>query len=216
MLGAAPAGVTEPDVALTDWGLALEAAVFAILLARRGPPVREWCLFFGATAVAALLGGLVHGFFLDPGARAGPVLWRLALGAVGLAAYAAWRLGAALLFSPRTARLAGRLAALEYAAYLAVLVAVSDRYQVAVAQYLPAAAFLLVALAREGRRRRPGAGAGAAGLVLTGVAGAGREAGWALPGLGLSPNALYHVLQAVALAGLFLAARSWPAPARAR
>src|SRR5205823_6043329 len=73
-------GMTEPDVALTDYALALECTVFAYLLQRR-----EHALFFGSAAVASLAGGTVHGFFLDARTLGNAVLWRLTLIAIGVA-----------------------------------------------------------------------------------------------------------------------------------
>lgn len=61
--------ISEPDVTLTDYGLAIECAAFAYLLSRRGcrgDPLRtSFMLFFASTALAAFTGGAVHGFFPD-------------------------------------------------------------------------------------------------------------------------------------------------------
>ena len=62
--------ITEPDVTLTDYGLAIEGAVFTYLLCRRRDlqhPLRFWfMLFFGLAGVAAITGRTTHGFFLIP------------------------------------------------------------------------------------------------------------------------------------------------------
>jgi 4-amino-4-deoxy-L-arabinose transferase-like glycosyltransferase len=59
----------EPDVALTDYLLAAEAALFVWLLwrPRVATAVRWPFAVFASTSVAALAGGTVHGFF-PPGA----------------------------------------------------------------------------------------------------------------------------------------------------
>ena len=91
------AGMTDPDVTLTDYGLALLCAWFVWRM-WRGPrfgPARFWLvLFFAAAGVAALLGGTVHGFFDLEGTTGHDVLWTATLIAIGVAALAAWGLGA--------------------------------------------------------------------------------------------------------------------------
>src|SRR5258707_15725411 len=72
--------MTEPDVTLTDYGIALECAILAGLLYRcrsgRGDLRRPFVLFFASSALGALAGGTVHGFFLDDRSLAGAALWR--------------------------------------------------------------------------------------------------------------------------------------------
>jgi len=77
--------LAEPDVALTDLGLALESGAFAVILDRTRPVGRHFTLFFAATATASVLGGAVHGFFPDPASPASHALWRAALLAIGVA-----------------------------------------------------------------------------------------------------------------------------------
>jgi hypothetical protein len=81
--------MTEPDVALTDYGLAIECALFSYLLYRRGgqQPLRGWfVLFFASTGLAAFTGGTVHGFFLDVETKGYAILWPLTLVAIGITA----------------------------------------------------------------------------------------------------------------------------------
>ena len=65
--------MTEPDVALTDYALFVECAAFAWLIARRPTDLmtlRRWTvLFFVFTALAALFGGTVHGFYAGESGR---------------------------------------------------------------------------------------------------------------------------------------------------
>src|SRR2546426_7467653 len=91
--------MTEPDVALTDYALAIECALFAYLVRRR-----EHALFFGSAAVASLAGGTVHGFFLDARTLGNEILWRITLIAIGVTAASAWAIGARGLFSAPMAR----------------------------------------------------------------------------------------------------------------
>jgi len=86
----------EIDVALTDFGLTLEAALFAALIARdtaipKSP--RGWLLaFWFSTAAAALFGGILHGFLPDEAALVHQVVWRLSLLSIGLTALSGWML----------------------------------------------------------------------------------------------------------------------------
>ena len=92
--------MTDPDVTLTDYGLALLCAwlVWRIWRGRGFGATQFWLiLFFGAAGVAPLLGGTVHGFFDLEGTTGHDVLWPAMLITIGVAALAAWGLGARLI-----------------------------------------------------------------------------------------------------------------------
>ncbi|MFQ5743453.1 MAG: hypothetical protein ACE5HV_07680 [Acidobacteriota bacterium] len=204
--------INELDVTLTDYGLAIECALLAWLLVRRGREpsfLRAWFgLFFVAISAASLAGGTVHGFFPQPGMLAFRILWPLTLLAIGLAAVAAWMAGLGIRRSPMTARSAGPWLLLVFLVYAAVVLFVSQQYLVAIIGYLPAAVFLLFVFSAAFRRTmEPSVLAGVVGLALTFVA-----AGIQLAGVGLHPryfdhNALYHLVQAVALYLVYRSAR---------
>ena len=69
--------MTEPDVALTDFALAIECALLAYLLLRRGRGrLRGWfATFFGAVSAASVLGGTSHGFFASPEVPGHTLVW---------------------------------------------------------------------------------------------------------------------------------------------
>lgn len=204
--------IQEADVALTDFGLAVETGAFAVLLARRGaarPLLRAWwVLFFAAGCAATVLGGIVHAGW---GPRVTPLsgaLWAGGLVALGATALGAWGIGATLALRPAAARWMTRAAVVEFAAY-ALAVAVGARaFAVAVANYLPAALFLLgvfaLAYRRTGGRH---AGLGVLGVLTTFAASWVQWAQVALHPRWFTHNALYHAIEAVALLLLFLAAR---------
>ncbi len=205
--------MTEPDVALTDYGLAIESGVFAWLLINRGSgrggPLGRWfVLFFQTTAAASLAGGTVHGFPLDQKTLAARMLWPATLIAIGGAALAAWAIGAYIQFPADGARWISRAAMLEFAIYAGAVMLGSQAFSVAVLNYLPAATFLLFAFALAYMRQRDrGFILGAAAMLLTFVA-----AGVQLAGIGLHPryfthNALYHLIQGVSLVMMFASAR---------
>lgn len=193
----------EPDVTLTDYALALECVVFCALLLRGGPwhqPLRRWWVFFFASiGVAALIGGTVHGFL--PGNAA---LWTATLLTLGATSLAAWMIGSYLLALPAIRRAAVVLLLV----YVAVVLFVRQEFLVAIAMYLPATLFLLVAMVRVHRTTRERAVAiGIGGLALTFVAAAVQQLKVGLHPVYFNHNALYHLIQFVALWLLFIAAR---------
>lgn len=206
--------ITEPDVTLTDYGLALEAALFAWFVRRGsdpGRPLGRWfVLFFGATSMASLAGGTVHGFFLDPATTGAGILWPATLIAIGGAALAAWGIGAQIQLPPKSARWVSRAAILEFAVYTGVVVFGAQTFAVAILNYLPPAIFLLVAFVlayvRTGDRATL---LGAAGMLLTFVAAGGQQARIALHPRYFTHNAVYHLIQGVALVMVFGSARGF-------
>lgn len=202
--------MTEADVALTDYGLAIEGAALAWLVARRPAHAgRSWLvLFFAAIAAGALAGGTVHGFFLDPSSLGQRLLWPAALLAVGVTAWAAWSAGAAVAFSPPVARGIAAAAALQFLLYAATILLVSQDFAVAVAEYAMAALFLLAVFARAGARAgERQALAGVAGILLTLLASGAQHFRVAPHPVYFNHNALYHALEGVALALIYLGAR---------
>ena len=203
--------MTEPDVTLTDYLLAVECAVFSALLLRapRASAFRApFALFFAASAAAALAGGTVHGFFLHHTSRVAVFLWRAALLALGVAAYCGWTIGGRLLFSPAGAARVQLAAALALLAYGILIVTTIDRFWVAIANYAPAVLLLFLGFAAAYRRerRRPLA-VGMAGLSLTIAAALVQRFEVALHPVFFNHNALYHLIQAAAFLLVFSAAR---------
>ena len=214
--------IAAPDVTLTDYGLTLECTLLACLLWRPGvrpARVQTWfAVFFGSTGLAALLGGTFHGFFPDEQTRTGALLWRTTLLAIGFAATAAWQAGARVVLSRRSARWASIAAAMELIGYGAIVIFVSQRFSIAIVNYLPAAFLLLGAFGVVYRqtRARP-ALLGVAGLAPSFLASGIQQAGIALHPVYVNHNALYHLIQAVALALIFRGAQAvcaWAATGR--
>jgi hypothetical protein len=194
--------LSEPDVTLSDYGVAVEAALLAWLARRRGADPRltgPLAVFFASVAVAAAAGGTVHGFWPDA-TGAGRALWRLTLLALGVTTWAAWAIGARLSWPPRGARVLEVVAAGVALGYAGLVLAGADRFGVAVAHYLPATLFLLLAVAwaahRAGTRR---AWLAAAGLGLMLVGAVLQQRAVALHPVYLTHNTVYHLIQAGAL-----------------
>jgi hypothetical protein len=201
----------EPAVALTDLGLAFESAIFAALLARRAcnAVLQRWFMvFFSSLALAALMGFVSHGFIADKASGLHTAVWATILLAIGTVALAAWAVGARLLWPAATALRVTRAAAMLGILYVAVVLAGYRFFVTAIVFYLPATLFLLTALVIH-YRRTPAAHllAGVFGMLLTFVAVVVQQARIALHPMYFDHNALYHLIQAVALLLVYLAAR---------
>jgi hypothetical protein len=204
--------ISEPDVTLTDYGLAIECGVLMFLLLQQGDPhepLRMWfVVFFAAVGLAALTGGTVHGFFNDEATRGHAILWPTTLIAIGLSAVAGWAIAARVLFAPGAALAILLVAVVGFVGYSLAVVFISRSFALAVIHYVPAAIFLTLAFGAEYLRHQvPQLLIGLAGMVLTFVAAGLRQARVALHPVYFTHNALYHLVQAVALLMIFQGAR---------
>jgi len=203
--------VFEPIVTLTDWALALECALFAALLAHRqtaGAALRRWwVVFFASASAAPLLGGTVHGFF-PQGSSGHGWLWPPTLLAVGATALCGWAIGARLCFRRPVAHWIVAAAAVQFVVYAALVLCVTQSFGIAVAVYVPAALFLWSCLIAIDRRQpaRPLRQA-AWGVLITLAAGGGQQLRIGLHPTWFDHNAVYHVVQGVALFLVFRGAR---------
>ncbi len=202
----------EPDVTLTDYGLAIECMVLAGLIyayGAPGNPLRFWFIaFFVALGVAALIGGTFHGFFGNQSSLGPTVLWPATLVAVGVAALALWSIGATLIFSERVANWVSWGALLVFAVYVLLILFSGRAFWIAIINYMPAATFLLVAFLvvylRTGMNYLL---VGVGGIVLTFIAGTVQHTGISIHLRYFNHNALYHLIQAVALFLIYWTAR---------
>ncbi|MPZ17693.1 MAG: hypothetical protein GEV06_07265 [Luteitalea sp.] len=197
--------IAEPDVTLTDYALAVECAVLARLVAGHGGAASGWfALFFAALGIGAAAGGTVHGF---PGVLE-TTLWLAALLALGVGAWAATMAGVRIGLPASAARWVARGASLGLVLYAVTVTWISRDFALAIVGYLPAVVFLFAVFAwRYARDRAPGSGAAMAGLALTLAAAAVQHYRIAPPRLPLDHNALYHLVQAVALFLIYRGAR---------
>ncbi|MDP8907784.1 MAG: hypothetical protein M3N47_01410 [Chloroflexota bacterium] len=198
---------------ITDVGLALEAAVFAAVLARRPtrwPRLRRWSVvFFGTAAVASLAGAADHGLCRRLGReRAHDALWVSTLLAMGATALTVVGVGAEIGLPRPASRRLTAVAAVAAVAYALVVLAGWREFRLAILAYAPAALFLLVVLLRRyARRRDRGSLLGIAAVLLAFVAAAVQQREISVHPRYLGHNALYHLIQAVSFALFFAAAR---------
>lgn len=201
----------EPDVTLTDYLLAIECAVLAILLLRqptRSPRARTWAvIFFLGLCVASIAGGTAHGFFPDeesPGFRGA---WLVTLYAIGMTALAVWMLGALVLFRAVGWRFRS-WAYGQFAAYFGLTGFVTREFWATMLTYIPASLFLTWAVVAAFRRDRDRSYfLVLAGLGLTFVGAAVQQLHVNVHPVFFNHNALYHVIQGLALLGMFLGCR---------
>jgi hypothetical protein len=202
--------IAEPDVTLTDYGLAIECALLAAFLHRTPTSTVSlrfyFVMFFCAVGLAALLGGTDHGFLLDKTTRLRVVVWKGTLVAIGVSALAAWQ-ASALLIAPTPGRWIRAGAVVAFIGYL-FAVARTDAFLVAIVHYLPAVLFLFAVFGwRYARGRERHYLWGVVALLLTLAAASVQQARIGLHPVLFNHNALYHLIQAVALWLLFVAAR---------
>lgn len=210
-----PFAVDEPDVTLTDVGLALETAIFAVVLARtptHRSRLRRWSSsLFSAAAVASIAGAADHGFFRREGRERGrDVLRGTTLLALGASAVTLIAIGAEIGLSRASARRLIAKTTVTATAYgLIVLVGPRD-FVIAILAYVPSALFLLWILYRRyARQRDRGSLMGIAAVLLALVAAAVQRLEIGVHPRYFGPNALYHVIQAASFALFFVAARDF-------
>ena len=204
--------LNEPAVTLTDYALAIESALFAILLRRSDVSdrtARYWfVVFFASISAASLLGGSVHGFFNHPGSTAHDVLWPATLLAILVTSFATWRIGVTLHLGSKGATIAGQLAIAQLVVFSLIVLFVSSEFLIAIIAYLPATLFLLVAFISAYRQRGyTDLRWAIAGLMLTLGAAAIQRLRIGIHPIHFDHNALYHVIQGIALWMVFLGAR---------
>lgn len=204
--------IAEPAVTLTDFALTLECAAFAWALRRgrqAGDRLGTWfVVFFCAAGLAALAGGITHGFLVDDASLIHGLVWDATLLAIGVTALAAWMIGARLVSHAALARGVRATALTLFVAYAAAVASGVDTFLIAISAYLPAALFLLAVFGTHYvRTRRPAFLPGMVGVALTFCAAGVQQAGIGLHPVWFDHNALYHVIQAAALWFLFCVGR---------
>lgn len=199
----------EPATTVTDWVMAVCAGAWAALLIadgqRRGPAglaTVVWGVAFAATALAALLGGVVHGFQRRTGEVWAERLWRTTVHAMTVASLA---LGAAavLVFPSAWVRAVGLGVLAGKWIWVTARLVRNPGFRVALAD---AAMSLALVLALQGAAWwQDGAGSLpwiAAGVALSGAA-AAIQAREIAPHPRFNHNDLFHIVQIGALWALY-------------
>lgn len=201
--------MTEPDVTLTDYALAVECATLTLLTLRWRMSDRRmrgaWAVLFASIAVSSVAGGTVHGFYKDETTTGYTILWTTTLLVLGVTATALWFVASYTTVSSNVGVWMRRAAAAILAAYALVVIFVVRKFYVAILVYLPATLFLLGALVvRRVRHSDSRTTLAITALVLTLVGAVVQQARIALHPVYFNHNALYHLIQFVALILLYI------------
>jgi hypothetical protein len=207
--------IHDPAVVLTDLALAILAAYLGWHLWRRSSNrrvQRAGSVVLVALASAALWGAIFHAFF--PAGTAtlpGSLAWKPVALSIVVAGATMLDLGLGLLL-PRLSLHLRRSVVLTYAvAFAAAVVLLDDSFTRIVHFYVPTLILLLLASARQVIRSRSGGWI----LILTGLllsAGAAmlQQERVALHPVYFDHNAVYHLVQSVAIVFLYLGWRRAP------
>ncbi len=191
----------------------METAIFAVLLWRQRPARtarRVAALIFGCLCASSVTGGSYHGFF--PGGTEGPggwAVWITTMLILGVAASLAWILFFVLLGGARGLR--GVVVAVggAFLVYAYVVVRIDPSFRVsAIASAAPVLAVLVLMLVRAVRDGHRNATLASAAIVLMLAAAVLQQLHVGLHPVWFNHNALYHLLEGIALAVLFVALRA--------
>jgi hypothetical protein len=178
----------------------------------QGTLARAGAVLLGALASAALWGAIFHAFFpANTATLAGFVAWIPVALSIMVAAAAMLELALRILL-PRLAPRVRRSIVVVYAAsFLAVVLLVDESFTSIVRFYVPALILLLLAAGRQAIRDRSASWALIAiGLTISAGAALLQQAEVSIHPVYFDHNAVYHVVQGIALVVLYLGFRRVP------
>ena len=203
--------IAEPDVALTDYALVLETFLFGLWLCRSDASnsLKAWfVILFWSISMAALVGGTVHGFFTDPQSAIARVSWSLTMIFLGLTALSEYGIAAHLLLTRRLSNILIFCAVLIFLLYAAIVLFRNATFRIAVIDYVGGVILLSIGFLRlYSQDRNRAALTGIAGLLLTLAASAVQQAHISISPHYFNHNALYHLLEGIALFMIYRAGR---------
>jgi hypothetical protein len=213
----APSGLAlhDPDVVLTDLALALLGAYLGWRLARgpgAGRMARSGAVIMAALASAAFWGAVFHAFFpAGTATRAGFLAWSPVVLSILAVAAALLELGLRVAAPRLPAMARGAIVAAYAAAFAGVAFLVDESYGTIVRFYAPVVLlFLVVACVQAARSRRAPWALIAASFAISVVAAVLQQARVAVHREHFDHNAVYHVLQGIALVLLYRGFRRVP------
>jgi uncharacterized protein DUF6962 len=201
-IGVGGVRITEAATMATDFVIAVICIVFAVAIERGADGIATarglWGLSFAFTAIAAMIGGVVHGFALHLEVAAKDRLWKATQYAMGLTSVAILAAAVVAFVDGAAQRWFVGVAVAKFLGYAAV-VRRRDDYAVVVVDY-GTSMIAMAALATAGwvRSGAPAAPWLVAGVVVSGVA-AAVQLKKVAPHPRFNHNDLYHVIQVVAL-----------------
>jgi hypothetical protein len=212
-------GVTvhDADVAFTDLGLALLGGYLGWRLWRAPGQrmlLRSGALLMGGLASAALWGAVFHGFFpAGTATLSGFLAWVPVALSIAVAASAMLELSLRLLLPPIQLRTRRSIVATYAAGFAVVVLLVHESFSSIVYFYTPALILLLIAAGQQAiRSRDTGWTLIAVGLIMSAGAAMLQQARVAVHPVYFDHNAVYHVVQGLALVFLYFGWRRAPMP----
>ncbi len=204
--------IHEPDVVFTDLGLAVLAAYLARRLwtaSGQSELPRAGAILMGALASAALWGAIFHAFFPDETATiSGFIAWLPVAFSILVAAVTMLGLGLRILVPRLAPRVRRSIVAIYAVAFAAVVLLVDESFASIVRFYMPALLLLVIAAAQQATRSRSvGWTLIASALFMSAGAALLQQAGVSIHPVYFDHNAVYHVIQGVALVFLYLGFR---------
>ena len=207
--------IYDPDVVFTDLGLAIIGGYLAWRLAKRGRGgggdskgdflTRAGVTLMAGLASAAFFGAVFHALF-PPGAdtTASSLAWVPVSLSILLVASTLLALGLFVLIPGLSRGVRRGLVALYAAVFAVVVLFVDDSYGTIVRFYAPTLILFLIAALRQAMRKTgPGWGLLAISFVISIAAAVLQQMRIGVHPDYLDHNALYHVLQGIALVLLF-------------
>ena len=203
--------IHDPDVVYTDLGLALLGAYLAWRLwksPRSGFLTRAGVFILGGLASAALWGAVFHAFFpANTATRAGFIAWIPVSLSIVVVATTLLSLGLHVL-SSRLLPLWKPIVAIYAVCFAFVVLFVDESYGTIVRFYGPTLIlFLIVTLLQALRGGGRGWWVLAISLTISIVAALLQQAKWSIHPVYFDHNAVYHVVQGVAIVLLYLGFR---------
>jgi hypothetical protein len=209
--------VRDPDVAFTDLGLALLGGYLGWRLWNAPGPrmlLRTGALLMGGLASAALWGAVFHAFFpAGTATPAGFLVWIPVALSIVMAASVMLELSLRLLVARIQSGVRRSIVATYAVVFAVVVLLVHESFSSIVYFYTPALVLLLIAAGQQALRSRD---AGwtliAIGLIMSASAAMLQLAKVAVHPVYFDHNAVYHVVQAIALVFLYFGLRRAPLP----
>ena len=204
--------IHEPDVVFTDLGLAILAAYLGWRLwtaAGIGSLARAGAVLLGGLASAAFWGAIFHAFFpADTATLSGFIAWIPVTLSIIVAGAIMLELSLRFLV-PALPKPIRRLIVATYAASFAVVVLLVDESFTSIVRfYMPPLLLLLVAAGQQAIRGRSAAWARIAlGLIISVGAALLQQRRVSIHPLYFDHNAVYHVVQSVAIVFLYFGFR---------
>lgn len=198
----------QPDVALTDFLLALETIVLALVIIRLKKRYRLNIiifLFYISLALSSLIGGTVHGFFPQSGSLGNLILWKATMVSLGLVTLFSWVIVGTIIL-PRYNRAILCLASLWFFLYSAYVIFVNSQFKIAIYNYIPATILFLISLFYlYFKSKRHTILLGVIGILLTFLSSWIQQNKIDLHPVYFNHNATYHLIQMFALLFIFIA-----------